>query len=85
MSEVEATAASTHARIVALEAALARVTQERDLLRGSHERLRLELELLKRRLFVAKAAHSADGDHPFRRIAIIDFASSRSERSDVSL
>ncbi len=55
MSEVEATAASTHARIVALEAALARVTQERDLLRGSHERLRLELELLKRRLFVAKA------------------------------
>ena len=31
------------------------MTQERDLLRGSHERLRLELELLKRRLFVAKA------------------------------
>ncbi|MFI5302483.1 MAG: hypothetical protein ACHREM_30705 [Polyangiales bacterium] len=55
MSEVEATTASTHARVLELEAALARVTQERDLLRGSHERLRLELELLKRRLFVAKA------------------------------
>ena len=51
MSEVEATAASTHARIVALEAALARVTQERDLLRGSG----CVSSLLKRRLFVAKA------------------------------
>jgi transposase len=55
MSEVEATTASTHARVLELEAALARVTQERDLLRGSHDRLRLELEMLKRRLFVAKA------------------------------
>jgi transposase len=55
MSEVEATTASANARVLELEAALARVTQERDLLRGSHERLRLELELLKRRLFVAKA------------------------------
>jgi transposase len=50
------------ARIAALEAALAaeralvaRVTRERDALRASHERLRLELELLRRRLFVAKA------------------------------
>ena len=36
-------------------AALARVTHERDLLRASHEELRLELAILKRRLFVAKA------------------------------
>jgi transposase len=50
------------ARIVVLEAALAteralvaKVTAERDVLRASHERLRLELELLRRRLFVAKA------------------------------
>lgn len=49
-------------RIARLEAALAaerdlvaKLTQERDLLRASHERLRLELELLKRRIFVAKA------------------------------
>ena len=35
-------------------------------------------------LFVLRA-HFAEGDHPFRRIAITDFASSRSERSDVSL
>ena len=45
------------ARIAALETALAaeralvaKVTAERDLLRASHERLRLELELLRRRL-----------------------------------
>jgi transposase len=57
------------ARIAALEAALAaarsaltaehdrvaKLTEERDLLRASHERLRLELELLRRRIFVAKA------------------------------
>jgi transposase len=42
-------------RIAALEAALAQVTHERDLLRAAHERLRLELEMLKRRIFVAKA------------------------------
>jgi hypothetical protein len=36
------------ARIVELE-------QERDRLRASHERLRQELELFKRRLFIAKA------------------------------
>jgi transposase len=50
------------ARIVELEAALAAqqelvaiLTKERDLLRSSHERLRLELELLRRRIFVASA------------------------------
>jgi transposase len=55
MSEVETTAATADARVLALEAALAAVTKERDQLRRSHEQLRLELELLKRRLFVAKA------------------------------
>jgi transposase len=50
------------ARVAALEAELAasrelvaQLTKERDLLRSSHERLRLELEMLKRRIFVAKA------------------------------
>jgi len=57
------------ARVAELEALLAReraaraadaekivtLTQERDRLRASHERLRLELEMLKRRIFVAKA------------------------------
>lgn len=53
---------TTDARVVALEAALlaerekvAALTKERDMLRASHDRLRQELELLKRRLFVAKA------------------------------
>ena len=62
-------AALSDARVVALEAALASeraaraldaakiaaLTEERDRLRASHERLRLELEMLKRRIFVAKA------------------------------
>lgn len=34
---------------------IAVLIKERDLLRASHERLRLELEMLKRRIFVAKA------------------------------
>ncbi|ADO73743.1 hypothetical protein [Stigmatella aurantiaca] len=60
---------ATQARIAELEVALlaeraalaaerqrsAQLEQERDVLKASHERLRLELELLKRRLFVAKA------------------------------
>jgi transposase len=43
------------ARIKELEAALDAMRKERDVLRASHERLRLELEMLKRRIFVAKA------------------------------
>jgi transposase len=53
---------STDTKIALLEAELAaerarvaELTAERDHLRASHERLRLELELLKRRIFVAKA------------------------------
>lgn len=53
---------ATLARIAELEALLsaekqrsAQLEKERDVLKASHERLRLELELLKRRLFVAKA------------------------------
>jgi transposase len=61
--------AAAQGRIAALESALAEqkmalaverarvadLTRQRDLLRDSHERLRLELELLRRRIFVAKA------------------------------
>jgi transposase len=46
---------ATRARIAELEAELVAVKAERDLLRASHERLRLELDLLRRRIFVAKA------------------------------
>lgn len=66
MGEAASGQAATDARIAALEAAhaeertalttqIAQLTKERDQLRTSHERLRLELELLKRRIFVAKA------------------------------
>jgi len=54
--------ATTRDRIAELETALlveraqnARLVEERDILRASYERLRLELELVRRRLFVAKA------------------------------
>ncbi len=62
ISELEATLAATSAALAAERSALAaaqelvaKLTQERDLLKASHERLRLELELLRRRIFVAKA------------------------------
>ncbi len=62
MRGADTTSAAGDDRIAALEAALAAerdrvaaLTEERDLLRASHERLRLELELLRRRIFVAKA------------------------------
>ena len=45
---LEAALAAERARVVEL-------TQERDRLRASHEQLRLELELLRRRIFIAKA------------------------------
>jgi transposase len=48
IAELEAALASARARAETLE-------KERDALRASHERLRLELELLRRRMFVAKA------------------------------
>jgi transposase len=55
VTELEAALdAERTARAVA-EDRLATVIQERDQLRNSHERLRLELEMLKRRIFVAKA------------------------------
>jgi len=44
---------------------IAKLEKERDNLRASHERLRQELELFKRRLFVAKAER-ADNEHQLR-------------------
>ena len=55
VSELEAALAVERAARAAAEDKLATVIQERDQLRTSHERLRLELEMLKRRIFVAKA------------------------------
>lgn len=55
---IDATAPTSNdadARVAELEAALAAITVERDALRLAYDNLRLELELLKRRLFVAKA------------------------------
>lgn len=49
------TDAALATRVAELEAQVAALTKERDQLRASHARLREELELLKRRIFVAKA------------------------------
>jgi len=49
------TDATLASRVVELEAQVVALTKERDQLRASHARLREELELLKRRIFVAKA------------------------------
>ena len=43
------------AALAAVRERVAELTRERDVLRAAHERLRLELELLERRIFVAKA------------------------------
>jgi transposase len=55
MEETRTTNATPESRIAELEAAVIQLTRERDLLRASHERLRMELELLKRRIYIAKA------------------------------
>jgi transposase len=57
-TEQELPIATLEAALAALSAERAKVaelTRERDHLRVSHERLRLELELLRRRIFIAKA------------------------------
>jgi len=55
VAELEAALAAERAAHVAAQEKLVAVTKERDHLRASHERLRIELEMLKRRIFVAKA------------------------------
>ena len=76
---------TTHTPPATLEsalAALAEVTRERDLLRASHERLRLELELLKRRIFVGKAERvdTAQLELEFaKKLAELDRLSGRAE------
>jgi transposase len=47
--------ASSRNELASSQTRIAELEKERDILRSSHERLRLELELLKKRLFVAKA------------------------------
>jgi len=52
---LEAQLVAAAAQAAAASQRIAELEKERDLLRASHEQLRLELELLKRRMFVAKA------------------------------
>lgn len=53
--ETSTTTGSLYERVAELEVSLARVTAERDRLRAAYERVKIDLELLRRRLFIAKA------------------------------
>ena len=53
--ELESLVSSFASSLAASQERIAALEKERDVLRASHQRLRLELELLKRRIFVAKA------------------------------
>ena len=55
LSDSRAELSNEQVASAALRAQVAALIVERDLLRSSHERLRLELELLRRRIFAAKA------------------------------
>jgi transposase len=55
VAELQATLAAERAARAADAEKISALTKERDQLRASHERLRVELEMLKRRIFVAKA------------------------------
>jgi transposase len=55
ISALEVSLEAERAALSEERARVAALTKERDLLRASHERLRLELELLRRRIFAAKA------------------------------
>lgn len=55
IAKLEAELESARTRAVSETARAEALEKERDALRASHERLRLELELLRRRMFVAKA------------------------------
>jgi len=57
MTDADSSTSTTEAaaRIAALESALAEVRRERDELRAAYDRLWLEVELMRRRMFIAKA------------------------------
>ena len=55
VAELEATLAATSSMLTATSAKLAQMTSERDRLRRAYDRVLEEIELMRRRLFVAKA------------------------------
>ena len=55
IAELESALSSTTNRLATTSAALAMVTAERDKLRRAYEQLKAQLELLRRRIFLAKA------------------------------
>jgi outer membrane protein TolC len=55
VAHLEATLASTQTRLVSTQTTLAQVTAQRDKLQRAYEQLKEQLELLRRRIYAAKA------------------------------
>jgi transposase len=55
VAQLEATLATTHTTLVTTQTTLAQVTAERDTLRRAYEQLKEQVELLRRRIYFAKA------------------------------
>src|SRR4051794_26730459 len=55
VAALEAALANQGAALATAQSRVAELVRERDQLRAAYDRLRLELELIKRRIFVAKA------------------------------
>jgi transposase len=84
-SSSKASAKALAARVVELEARVADLTRERDTLRASYERLRLDVELLQRRITVGKAERvdTAQLELEFAtKLAALDALSSKFDAGD---
>ena len=79
MQHLQAQLDASAKREAAANERIANLEKERDNLRASHERLRLELELFKRRIFIAKAER-ADNEQQLR----LEFAAKLRELNEIA-
>jgi transposase len=78
-AQLEAERAASRSREAAAYERISNLEKERDNLRASHERLRIELELYKRRIFIAKAER-ADNEQQLR----LEFAAKLRELDELA-
>jgi transposase len=79
MQQLQAQLDASAKREAAANERIANLEKERDNLRASHERLRVELELFKRRIFIAKAER-ADNEQQLR----LEFAAKLRELNEIA-
>lgn len=79
MQQLQAQLDAAAKREAAANERIANLEKERDNLRASHERLRVELELYKRRIFIAKAER-ADNEQQLR----LEFAQKLRELDEIA-